>query len=104
MGGCSWHKETLWGEDLTEDALVVLAAEDHLVPARLVHRALTLSKSAARVLHHPTHGHGEFLIDGRWRATLVAAIRDLVNECSGAKKARRDWRREAVLQAPAAAC
>lgn len=60
----------LWPEDMPRDrTLVVLSAHDDLVPVELVSRQLEAAAEAdggrprARVLLHPTAGHGGFLVD-----------------------------------------
>jgi hypothetical protein len=60
----------LWPEDMPRGrTLVVLSAHDDLVPVELVSRQLAAAAAAdggrprARVLLHPTAGHGGFLVD-----------------------------------------
>ena len=60
----------LWPEDMPRGrTLVVLSAHDDLVPVELVSRQLEAAAEAdggrprARVLLHPTAGHGGFLVD-----------------------------------------
>lgn len=36
-----WHRECLWPEELPEPCLLVLAAEDDLVPSKLLRQLLT---------------------------------------------------------------
>jgi hypothetical protein len=59
--------------------MVILAAEDHLVPAALVRKALNRAKCTAQIMYHDSHGHGEFLVDTAWRAQMVSKIVKLVN-------------------------
>jgi homoserine acetyltransferase len=73
----------LWPEDMPAGkTLVVLSTHDDLVPVDLVSRQLEAATEAAgapcaRVLVHPTAGHGGFLVDVpfqvSFRASVVAA-------------------------------
>ncbi len=54
----------LWPDDMPKDAtVIVLSAHDDLVPVGLVRKQLEAAGSSARVLLHPTAGHGGFLVD-----------------------------------------
>lgn len=67
----------LWPEDMPADkTLIVLSAHDDLVPVALVARQLEAADAEevggprARVLLHPTAGHGGFLVDAPFQVTF----------------------------------
>jgi hypothetical protein len=79
-----WHELTLWPQDMPAATLVALAHGDDLVPSPLVARHLAASAPGARVLYHPTAGHGGVLLDWEWQAGLVEAMGDLLDAPHGA--------------------
>jgi len=72
-----WHRECLWPHELEPSTtLLVLAGQDDLVPSALVLRLLDRGPPARRprVDMNVDAGHGGFLLDGAWRARVVAGI------------------------------
>lgn len=83
-----WLELQLWPEDMPDRALVVLAQEDDLVPATLVATQLKLHAPGAKVMHHPTAGHGGFLLDLPWQWKMVSHVKTML-ESSREEKSRR---------------
>lgn len=49
-----WHRECLWPEELPEPCLLVLAAEDDLVPSKLLRQLLQSINHPCEVGAHPS--------------------------------------------------
>jgi len=74
-----WHELMLWPADMPAATLVALAHGDDLVPSPLVARHLAASAPGAKVMYHPTAGHGGVLLDWGWQAELVAEMGALLD-------------------------
>jgi hypothetical protein len=73
-----WLELQLWPEDMPEKVLVVLAEDDDLVPSQLVATQLKRHCSAAQIMHHPTAGHGGFLLDFPWQWDMVSRLKRML--------------------------
>ncbi|KAK9804722.1 hypothetical protein WJX72_001924 [[Myrmecia] bisecta] len=73
-----WHALMLWPHEMPRDALIVLSAKDDLVPGELVKVQLQASNSPARVMYHPTAGHGGFLVDFEWQRQVIENMEAIV--------------------------
>lgn len=73
-----WHRENLWTHDLPHppSTLLVLAGQDDLVPSALILKLIDAAPPGERprVDMNVDAGHGGFLMDGAWRARVVAGI------------------------------
>jgi len=98
-----WHELTLWPHDMPAATLVALAHGDDLVPSPLVARHLAASAPGARVLYHPTAGHGGVLLDWAWQKGLVDGMGPLLDApARGAGAGLAVARKEAAAVAAAA--
>ncbi|CAL8466496.1 g6032 [Coccomyxa elongata] len=82
-----WHRECLWPEELPEPCLLVLAAEDDLVPSKLLRQLLQSINHPCEVMYHPTLGHGGFLLSHKWRRQILSQIKVMV--ASGAERSMK---------------
>lgn len=69
----------LWPEDMPAASTVSLSAHDDLVPCELVHAQLKAAANGAKVLVHPTAGHGGYLVDHKYQEQLVEEVRSLAS-------------------------
>ena len=58
---------------------VSLSANDDLVPCELVHAQLKAAPNGAKVLVHPTAGHGGYLVDHEYQKALVQEVKELAS-------------------------
>ena len=69
----------LWPEDMPASCTVSLSANDDLVPCELVHAQLKAATNGAKVLVHPTAGHGGYLVDHEYQTVLLREVRNLAS-------------------------
>lgn len=69
-----WHSLMLWPEDMPQATTVSLSANDDLVPKDLVVAQLEASPLPAKIIVHPTAGHGGYLLDQQFQEGLVAEV------------------------------
>lgn len=69
-----WHSLMLWPEDMPQTTTVSLSANDDLVPKDLVVAQLKASPLPARVMVHPTAGHGGYLLDQQYQESLITEV------------------------------
>jgi pimeloyl-ACP methyl ester carboxylesterase len=76
----AWHRECLWPQDSPDRGrtLLVLAAQDDLVPCELVTRVLAASRPDVRVALHPHAGHGGILLHHAWRRDVLALAAEVI--------------------------
>ena len=67
----------LWPEDMPKATTVSLSAKDDLVPKDLVLAQLEASPLPAKVIVHPTAGHGGYLLDQQFQENLVQEVKML---------------------------
>ena len=77
-----WHSLMLWPEDMPQATTVSLSANDDLVPRDLVVAQLQASPLPAKVIIHPTAGHGGYLLDQQFQQNLVAEVAELATRRS----------------------
>lgn len=73
-----WHELILWPHDMPQRTLLALSAQDDLVPSTLVVGQCHHAASPARLLLHPTAGHGGQLMDSAFLRCFVAQTAALV--------------------------
>ena len=73
-----WHELILWPHDMPQRTLLALSAQDDLVPSTLVVGQCHQAASPARLLLHPTAGHGGQLMDSAFLRCFVAQTAALV--------------------------
>eukprot|EP00884_Botryococcus_braunii_P016768 jgi/Botrbrau1/3775/Bobra.0183s0010.1 len=83
-----WLELQLWPEDMPEKVLVVLAQDDDLVPAPLVATQLERHAPLTEVMHHPTAGHGGFLLDFPWQWDMVSRLKNMLQTSTDLKMCR----------------
>lgn len=69
-----WHSLMLWPEDMPQATTVSLSANDDLVPRDLVVAQLEASPLPAKVMVHPTAGHGGYLLDQQYQESLIVEV------------------------------
>ena len=74
-----WHRECLWPEELPEPCLLVLAAEDDLVPSKLLRQLL-------QTINHPCEVRTSSSLTAMPLFCPLGAARDSLCGCVGAAK------------------
>ena len=74
-----WHSLMLWPEDMPPATTISLSAHDDLVPRDLVLAQLEASPLPAKVMVHPTAGHGGYLLDQQWQENLIQEVKTLAS-------------------------
>lgn len=71
-----WHTLMLWPDELPNPSVLVLSAQDDLVPSDLVCKQLANSPEHVQVLVHSKLGHGHFIFNQKWQDTIIAKYKE----------------------------
>ncbi|WIA17545.1 hypothetical protein OEZ85_014374 [Tetradesmus obliquus] len=81
-----WTDVNMWPDEVPQRSLFVLSDKDDLVPVQHVAAMLTHDVPAARIMHHPTMHHADFLFSPAWQDTILSHVAEMVQMPSGSPK------------------
>ena len=77
-----WSLLNLWPDQLPDHSLVVLSANDDLVPVEATMTMLEGERPDVEVLLHDTHKHADFIKDLPWQDLVVTRVTDLIRRAA----------------------